>query len=310
MPKICIAGGHGLVGTALVRRLKSDGYDYWASADSGLDLRDYEKTRAFFETRKPDCIILVAAKHGGIEEYNSKPVEYFRDNLLICTSVITAAFDAGVKKLINIGASCVYGSDPSVVYQEEDYDKQAVQINTEPYGLAKLSGMKLCEYYNKEYGTDYISLLPVNMYGDGKGYKIDYSSVLPALVDRFHKAKVDGMDYVEIWGDGKNTREFLYVDDFVDAVEQIVDIDAVPYHMFNIGGYENLSINDLAKTVADVVGYKGEIKNDLSKPSGSSRGTIETSRIAELGWKPKTSMHDGLAMFYDNYRRQMEEQNL
>lgn len=304
--KICIAGGHGLVGTALVRRLKNDGYDFSASADKGIDLRDYNKIRAFFEFEKPSCVILVAAKHGGISEYESKPVEYFRDNLLICLNVITAAFDAGIEKLINIGASCVYASDPKGIYKEENYDMQAVQKSTEPYGIAKLTGMKLCEYYNREYGTNYISLLPVNIYGDGNDYKIDYSSVLPAMVQRFYKAKREGLHYVEIWGDGKNTREFLFVDDFIDAVKLVIDIDNLPAHMFNIGGIENITINDLAKMIAEVVGFEGEIRNDLTKPGGSSRGRIEISRIMKLGWKPKTSLKDGITRFYEHYQKQME----
>lgn len=304
--KVCIAGGRGLVGTALVRRLKEDGYGCVATADEHIDLRDYEKTREFIKQAAPDCVILVAAKHGGIGEYGSKPVEYFRDNLLICTNTITAAFNAGIRKLINIGASCVYGSDPNSTYSEEDYDKQAVQKSTEPYGLAKLSGMKLCEYYNQEYGTDYISLLPVNMYGDGKGYKVDYSSVLPAMIQRFHNAKVNNLASVEIWGDGKNTREFLFVDDFIDAIETIIDTGSFENHMFNICGFENLSINELAAIVAEVVGYEGEISHDLSKPNGSSRGRIDSAKIYKLGWKPKTSMKQGIEQFYKNYMESMK----
>ena len=304
--KICIAGGHGLVGTSLVKRLAQDGYEFVASADEHIDLRDYEVTNGFFEKVQPDCVILVAAKHGGIDEYESKPVEYFRNNLLICTNTITASFDAGIRKLINIGASCVYGSDPTCIYVEEDYDKQAVQKSTEPYGLAKLSGMKLCEYYNKEYGTDYISLLPVNMYGDGKGYKVDFSSVLPAMIQRFHNAKENDLPSVEIWGDGKNTREFLFVDDFIDAVEVIIETNSFESHLFNICGFENISIHKLAEVVADVIGYKGEIHNDLSKPSGASRGRINSSKIYKLGWKPKTSIRQGVEQFYRNYVMEMK----
>lgn len=307
--KICIAGGRGLVGSSLVKRLKHDGFEYCASADMDIDLRDYNAFRKYVEQERPDYVILVAAKHGGIAEYESRPVEYFKDNLLICTNVITAAYDAGIRNLINIGASCVYGSDPFSIYKEEDYDKQAVQKSTEPYGLSKLAGMKLCEYYNHEYGTDFISLLPVNMYGDGLGYRIDYSSVLPAMIERFYNAKVNKLPYVEIWGDGTNTREFLFVDDFIDAVEIIINTRNIHSHIFNIGGYECITINELAEIVADVVGFKGEIRNDLSKPSGSSRGRIDSSRIKELGWKPKTSIKAGVAKFYRNYIMGLKENN-
>lgn len=299
--RVCIAGGQGLVGTALVQRLKEGGYDFTASADYGIDLRDYASTLEYLKKVKPDIVILVAARHGGIDEYKTKPVEYFKDNILICTNTISAAFDAGVNKLLNIGASCVYGSDPEYVYSETDYDKEAVQKSTEPYGLAKLAGMKLCEYYNREFKTKYISLLPVNMYGNGIGYGIDYSSVIPSMISRFHNAKINNINHVDIWGDGKNTREFLFVDDFIDAIEVVIQAENLTTYMFNIGGFESVTINELALVIADVVGYTGEIFNDLSKPSGSSRGSLNSTRIRSLGWSPKTSLREGLAKFYKNY---------
>jgi GDP-L-fucose synthase len=302
--KICVAGGHGLVGTSLVKRLQSDGYKYCASADKQIDLRDYSSVKSYLRSENPDCVILVAAKHGGIGEYASRPVEYFNDNLLICSSVITATYDVGIRKLVNIGASCVYGSETSARYTEEEYDKQAVQNTTEPYGLAKLAGMKLCEYYNKQYHTEYVSLLPVNMYGDGNGYKLDFSSVLPAMLQRFHSAKVNGLDFVEIWGDGKNTREFLFVDDFIDAVELVINTNQLTNHMFNVGGMENITINELSKLIAEVVGFKGVIKNDLSKPSGSSRGRLDSSKIRLLGWTPKITLKEGIFRLYSNYLKQ------
>ena len=299
--RVCIAGGQGLVGTALVQRLKEGGYDFAASADYCIDLRGYESTLEYFKKVKPDIVILVAARHGGIDEYKTKPVEYFKDNILICTNTISAAFDVGVEKLINIGASCVYGSDPEYVYSETDYDKEAVQKSTEPYGLAKLAGMKLCEYYNREFKTKYISLLPVNMYGNGIGYNIDYSGVIPSMIRRFHNAKIKNINHVEIWGDGKNTREFLFVDDFIDAIEVVIQAESLTTYMFNVCGYEKVTINQLASIIADVVGYKGKICNDLSKPSGSSRGSLDSTKICNLGWSPKTSIRDGLAQFYNNY---------
>lgn len=299
--KICIAGGRGMVGTALVRRLRQDGYHYCMTADHGIDLRNHSVTLDFFRKEKPDCVILVAARHGGIGEYESKPVEYFNDNLLICSSVITAAFEAGVRKLINIGASCVYGADPTIIYTEEEYDRHVVQKGTEPYGLAKLAGMKLCEYYNREYGTNYMSLLPVNMYGDGDGYDLDFSSVLPAMLRKFHNAKVERTDSVEIWGDGRNTREFLFVDDFIDAIELIIECDSTENDMFNVGGAEQITINELAGIVAEVVGYSGMIVNDLSRPNGSSRGRIDASRIMAMGWMPKTPLKKGIKCLYKNY---------
>ncbi len=304
--RVCIAGGQGLVGTALVKRLKEGGYNFVASADYCIDLRDYAATLEYLKKVKPDIVILVAARHGGIDEYKTKPVEYFKDNILICTNTISAAFDAGVNKLINIGASCVYGSNPECVYSENDYDKEAVQKSTEPYGLAKLAGMKLCEYYNREFKTKYISLLPVNMYGNGIGYNIDYSSVIPSMISRFHNAKINNNNRVDIWGDGENTREFLFVDDFIDAIEVILQLEDLPTYMFNICGYETVTINQLASIIADVVGYSGEIYNDLSKPSGSSRGHLNSAKIRSLGWCPKTSLRDGLTTFYKNYTESAE----
>ena len=302
--KIYIAGENGLVGSQLIRSLKAAGKNIVSTTSDKLDLRDSEKVHNFFNSERPDHVVLVAARHGGIGEYQQNPVEYLDDNVRIFGNVIRTSYEFGVKRLINIGASCVYEGTAGQLLREADYDKSAVQKPTEPYGIAKLYGMKLCEYYNREKGTEFISLLPTNLYGDGLGYHVDESSVLPAMLRRFHIAKLEGKECVKIWGDGKSHREFLHVRDFVEAISVLLLTDEIPYTMYNIGSGEVLTINELAVMVAQIVGYAGEIFNDLSKPSGADRGILDCSRIRQMGWKPRISLLQGVSELYANLVQQ------
>lgn len=302
--KIYVAGERGLVGTNLVRWLKALSLDVISTNSDILDLRNRAATERFFHQARPDSVVLVAARHGGIGAYQEKPVEYLEDNIQIFSNVIHCCYQFNVKRLINLGASCVYEGVYGSCPKEEDYDKHMVQKPTEPYGIAKLYGMKLCEYYNREKGTEFISLLPTNIYGDGLGYRVDESSVLPAMLRRFHMAKAEGKNSVEIWGDGTSHREFLHVRDFVKAISMLLLADEMPYTMYNVGSGEAMTINELANTVAQVVGYTGNILNDLSKPGGADRGVLDCSRIRQSGWKPEVSLRQGVSELYANLVQQ------
>lgn len=302
--KIYVAGENGLVGSGLVRSLRADGKYVISTNSSALDLRDSAKVREFFRAERPDRVVLVAAKHGGIGAYQNEPFEYLNDNVLIFGNVIRASYEFNVKRLINIGASCVYEGAAGQILREEDYDKSAVQKPTEPYGLAKLYGMKLCEYCNMEKGTSFISVLPTNLYGNGIGYRLDSSSVLPAMIERFHKAKIERAEQTAIWGDGKAHREFLHVRDFVKAISLLLFADTLPYTMYNIGSGEQVTVHELARLVAEVVGYRGRIVNDLSKPNGAERGILSCERIRSLGWRPEIPLKEGLTELYANWQKE------
>ena len=299
--KIYVAGENGLVGSNIIRHLKDTEANIISTNSSTLDLRNRVAVEQFFDQNKPDCVILVAAKHGGIGAYANSPVEYFEDNLQICSNVIRCAYEFGVERLINIGASCVYEEKKGGLLKECDYDNSAVQKSTEPYGLAKLCGIKLCEYYNQEKGTEFVSVLPTNLYGNGIGYTLDESSVLPSMLKRFYHAKQNELKRTVIWGDGKVHREFLHISDFVRAISLLINTDELKYTLYNLGSGEVVSINELATMVADIVGYHGEIVNDLSKPNGANRGVLECSRIHELGWEPKIFLYEGIREMYLNW---------
>lgn len=298
--KIYVAGERGMVGTSLIRHLKELSLDVVSTNSDMLDLRDRAATERFFSAARPDRVVLVAAHHSGIGAYQSRPAEYLEDNMLICSNVIDCCCRFNVKRLVNIGASCVYKNAPGELLREEEYDRQMVQKPTEPYGLAKLYGMKLCEYYNLEKGTEFVSLLPTNLYGDGVGYRIDESSVIPAMLRRFHMAQKAGKSSVEIWGDGKAHREFLHVRDFAKAVSMLLLAQDLPYTMYNVGSGISLTINELAGLVAQTVGYKGKIVNDLSKPNGADRGILDSSRLRQMGWAPEIPLAQGLQELYAN----------
>ena len=276
--KIYLAGKNGLLGSSIRTYYK----------DKDVDLR----------TTQPDVMILSAAKHGGVASYMNSPLEYYRDNLLISLNSINAAAENGVERLINIGASCVYAEGLKGPLTENMLFAGPVQKPTESYGMAKAVGMKLCEYYNSCMGLKYTSVLPPNLYGDGEGYTPDLSSVLPAMMDRFHNTVVNGTDTVTIWGSGRVRREFLHVQDLVKAIDVLIDTDfSEPY--VNIGASEMCTINQLAELMKEVTGYRGEIIHDLSKPEGAQREQLDCTKISSLGWKPKIDLRQGLLQRYN-----------
>ncbi len=297
--KIYLAGRNGLLGTAFCRYYRKLGGDFLSTSSAEVDLRDKSQVDAFLRLHRPDVVILSAAKHGGIENYSRFPLEYYRDNLLISTNVINAAAENGVGTLINIGASCVYAENlPGPLREEQLYDGP-VQKATEPYGLAKAAGMKLCEYYNRCGSLRYLSLLPVNLYGNGVGYKPDLSSVLPSMMRRFHEAVAEGKSSVSIWGSGNARREFLHAEDLVRAADLVINSHfSEPY--INVGSSKMYTINQIAEISAKIAGFSGKITHDLSKPEGAQREMLDCSRLNALGWAPKVDLYDGLSELYRN----------
>ena len=300
--RIYLAGKNGLVGSAIRDYYNGKKVELLATASNEVDLRNRCQINDYLSKARPDVMILSAARHGGVSSYMGSPLDYYKDNLLISINSITAAADNGVETLINIGASCVYAEALKGPLTEDMIFNGPVQKATEPYGLAKAAGMKLCEYYNTNMGLRYISILPPNLYGDGKGYIPDMSSVLPAMMDRFHRAKEIGADTVTIWGSGLARREFLQVRDFVRAVDILINSDfSEPY--INVGATRMYTINQLAELMKEVCGFCGEIIHDLSKPEGAQREKLDFSKMMALGWKPELDLREGLERRYNEIYR-------
>ena len=297
--KIYLAGRNGLVGSAVCKYYRDKDVELISTTSAQVDLRDRSQADKFIRDNRPDVMILSAARHGGIESYRDAPLETYRDNLAISMNALNAAAENGVEKVINIGASCVYSEGLKGPLTEDMLYSGPVQKPTEPYGMAKAAGMKLCEYYNKCRGLRYISVLPPNLYGDGVGYKADMSSVLPGMMDRFHDAAKNNKASVTIWGSGNVRREFLHVDDLVRAIDILINSDlSEPY--VNIGGSEMYTIDQLAGIMKDVCGFTGEILHDLTKPEGAQREKLDCGRINSLGWRPEISLYEGLLGMYRN----------
>jgi len=297
--KIYVAGHKGLVGSAISRKLQRDGYTNLVLKDSeDLDLRDFAQVRSFFETEDIDYVFLAAAKVGGIVANNEYPADFIRDNLLIQTNVIDSAYQNGVKKLLFLGSTCIY---PKLAPQplKEDYLLTGVlEPTNEPYAIAKIAGIKMCESYNRQYGTKYISVMPTNLYGENDNFNLHTSHVLPALIRKFHEATANNLPSVEVWGTGSPRREFLYSDDLADACVYLMN-NYDGSEIVNIGVGEDLSIGELARKIKDVVGFNGEILFDKTKPDGTPRKLVDVSRINSLGWKAKTTLDEGLTKAYN-----------
>lgn len=297
--KIYLAGKRGLLGSALCGYYQGRDVEFIATSSVQVDLRDYSQIERFLRENKPDVMILSAARHGGIESYRDMPLETYRDNLAIGMNALNAAAESGVDQVIYIGASCAYSEGQKGPLTEDMLFTGPVQKATEPYGMAKAAGMKLCEYYNRCRGLRYISVLPPNLYGDGVGYKPDLSSVLPGMMDRFREAVEQGKKTVTIWGSGNARREFLHVHDLARAINMLINSSfSEPY--INISGPEMYTINELAGVMARVCGYAGEIVHDLSKPEGAQREKLDCGRINALGWKPEIGLYEGLQGMYRN----------
>lgn len=296
--KIYVAGHRGLVGSAIVRRLKEQGYtNLILRTSKEVDLRDKEQVDNFFETEKPEYVFLAAAKVGGIVANNEYPADFIRDNLLIQTNVIDAAYRNNIEKLLFLGSTCIY---PKLAPQplKEDYLLTGeLEPTNEPYAIAKIAGIKMCQSYNRQYGTKYISVMPTNLYGPNDNFDLHTSHVLPALIRKFHEAKEMNVPYVEVWGTGSPKREFLYSDDLADACVYLMN-NYVGNEIVNIGVGEDISIKELAQKVKAVVGYEGDIQFDTSKPDGTPRKLVDVTKLNSLGWKASTNLEDGLEKAY------------
>jgi len=297
--KIYLAGHTGLVGSAIMRKLESEGYkNIITRTFEELDLTDQKATREFFEKERPEFVFLAAAKVGGIHANNTYPADFIYINLMIECNVIKAAHEFGVKKLLFLGSSCIYPKMAPQPIKEEYLLSGYLEETNEAYALAKISGLKMCQYFNKQYGTNFISVMPTNLYGPNDNFDLNTSHVLPALIRKFHEAKINNAPYVEIWGTGTPRREFLYVDDLADACLFLMK-NYSGNDFFNVGTGEDVTIRELAELIGEVVGCKGELKFDTSKPGGTPRKLLDVSRIHEAGWRYKIELKKGLEMTYE-----------
>ncbi len=298
--KIYVAGHRGMVGSAIVRNLESKGYkNLILRTSKELDLRDQAEVNAFFETEKPEYVFLAAAKVGGIHANNTYRGEFIRDNIMIQTNVIHAAYINKVTKLLFLGSSCIYPKMAPQPLKEEYLLTGALEPTNEPYAIAKIAGIKMCEAYRDQAGCNFISAMPTNLYGPNDNYDLENSHVLPALIRKFHEAKLGNEPEVEIWGTGSPKREFLHVDDLAEACYFLMqEYNEKPF--VNIGTGEDISIKDLALMVKEVVGYKGNLTFNTSKPDGTPRKLMDVSKINTLGWKHTIPLRDGIAEVYES----------
>lgn len=321
--KIYVAGHRGLVGAALVRNLRAKGYEnLLLRTHSELDLTDQRATEAFFVAEKPDYVFLAAAKVGGIFANNTYPAEFAYSNLVIQTNVIHAAYLNRVKRLIFLGSSCIYPRDCPQPIKESYLLTGPLEPTNRPYALAKIAGIEMCWSYNRQYGTKYLSVMPTNLYGPGDNYHPENSHVIPALLRKFHEAKVRGLEDVVVWGTGMPRREFLFSDDLADACVYLMCLDDTRYDsllgsdesltrrfeppLINVGTGEDITIQYLAGLVRDTVGFSGRINFDSSKPDGTPRKLMDVSILNKNGWRFKTSLQEGLRMAYLDFLRSEE----
>jgi GDP-L-fucose synthase len=312
--KIYVAGHRGMVGSAIVRNLQAKGYNNIVTrTHSELDLTNQSQAARFFETEKPDQVYLAAAKVGGIHANNTYPAEFIYDNLMVQNNVIHQAFLSGVKKLLFLGSSCIYPKLAPQPMSEDALLTGKLEPTNEPYAIAKITGIKLCESYNRQYGqthgVDYRSVMPTNLYGPGDNYHPENSHVIPALIRRFHEAKVVNAPDVVIWGTGTPKREFLFVEDMAAASVFVMDLDKSIYDAhtspmeshINVGYGSDVTIAELAKAVGEAVGYQGEINFDISKPDGTPRKWMDSSKLNRLGWRPHVALKQGLEKAYAEF---------
>jgi GDP-L-fucose synthase len=292
--RVYVAGHTGLVGSALVRRLRAAGYeDLVTRTREELDLTRGDQVDAFFEAQRPDYVVLAAARVGGILANATWPVEFLRENLLIQLHVLHAAAGAGVERLLFLGSSCIYPKHAPQPIREEYLLTGPLEPTNEPYAVAKLAGIKLCQAYARQYGADFISVNPTNLYGPGDNFDLETSHVLPALIRKFHDATVDGRSEVEVWGTGTPRREFMHVDDMADACLFLLRHPKPP-DVVNVGVGEDVTIRQLAELIRDVVGYQGRLVFDSSKADGTPRKLLDVSRLAAMGWRSRTPLRQGI----------------
>lgn len=301
--RIYIAGHRGMVGSALHRNLQQKGFtDFTVRTSAELDLRNQQAVNEFFEKERPDYVFLAAAKVGGIQANNTYRAEFIYDNLMIQNNVIHSSWKNGVKKLLFLGSSCIYPKNAPQPLKEEYLLSGYLEETNEPYAIAKIAGIKMCENYRRQYGCDFISVMPTNLYGPNDNYNLNNSHVLPALIRKFHEAKEKKEKQVTIWGTGKPMREFLHADDMADACVFLMNNYSGEQHV-NIGSGTDISILDLALLVKKTVGYEGEIIHDLSKPDGTMKKLMDVSFLEKLGWRYRISLEDGIRSVYEDFRK-------
>lgn len=297
---VFIAGHNGMVGSALVRRLARENCTVVTAARADLDLRNETAVDLFMRKTRPDAVILAAAKVGGIMANKTYPVEFMLDNLIIQNNVIAASYNAGVEKLLFLGSSCIYPKFADQPITEDALLTSALEPTNEAYALAKIAGLKLCEAYRSEYGADFISAMPTNLYGPGDNYNLDNGHVIPALIRKAHEAKLAGASSVEIWGTGQVYREFMHVDDAADALVHLLKTYSAAQHI-NVGTGQDTTIYAVTQTILDVVGLDAAIITDPSKPDGTPRKLLDVSKLFATGWKPRFTLEAGLADAYATF---------
>ena len=304
--RVYVAGHSGMVGGAIMRQLQARGDEVVARTHAELDLLDQQAVRAFMQTERPDAVVLAAAKVGGIHANNSYPAQFIYENLMMECNVVHQAYAAGVPKLLFLGSSCIYPRAVAQPMREDALLTGILEPTNEPYAVAKIAGIKLCESYNRQYGTDYRSVMPTNLYGPGDNFHPENSHVLPALIRRFHEAVLEGRDEVVIWGTGTPRREFLHVEDMAEASLFILDLDQASYAAntepmlshINVGYGDDVSIAELAALVAKVTKFNGRIGFDPTKPDGTARKLMDVSRLADMGWKARIPLEHGIRTTY------------
>jgi GDP-L-fucose synthase len=302
--KIYVAGHRGLVGSALMRRLKQAGYEHLITKTRDeLDLRNQQATHDFFDSEKPDVVFLAAAKVGGIGANSTYPAQFIYDNLSIANHVVHGAWRSGVKKLMFLGSSCIYPKHAPQPMKEEHLLSGPLEPTNEPYAIAKIAGIKLCEAYHREYGAPFISVMPTNLYGPGDNYDLNTSHVLPALLRKCHEAKVRGDMRLGVWGTGSPKREFLYSEDLADACVFLMErfgAEDIGSHL-NIGAGQEISIKSLAEMISQVVGFEGSLEFDPAKPDGTPRKLLDSTKLQSLGWQATTTLRQGLENTYHSF---------
>lgn len=315
--KIFVAGSGGLVGSALLRRLTAGGYTNLLTPEiDELDLTNQVAVREFFQQEKPEYVILAAAKVGGIHANNTYPAEFIHLNLMIQNNVIHSAYEAGVERLLFLGSSCIYPKEAPQPMCEEHLLTGLLEPTNEPYAIAKIAGIKMCEAYNRQYGTKFIAVMPTNLYGPGDNFHPENSHVMPALIRRFHEAMLAGTDEVVVWGSGKPMREFLFVDDMADGSVYALNLDeaSLKEHLLsypkpcfvNLGTGIDVTIRVLAETIKDVVGYQGRLDFDATKPDGTMRKLQDVSRMKAIGWEAKVALREGIEKTYQWFLENQE----
>ena len=313
--KIYIAGHRGLVGSAVLRNLESKGFNnLLTKSHKDLDLTNQTKVKNFFDKEKPDYVILAAAKVGGIYANNTYPADFIYQNTMIETNIIHSAYENKVKRLLFLGSTCIYPKEIEQPMREDALLSNKLEPTNEPYALSKILGIKLCESYNRQHGTDFRSVMPTNLYGINDNFDPENSHVIPGLMQRFHNAKINNDNEVMVWGTGNAMREFLFVDDMAEASLFVLGIDKEIYNEntlpmishINVGSGKDITIKELAEIMKEVVGFEGKISFDNTKPDGSPRKLIDVSRLSKMGWKNSTSLREGLELTYNWYKNNLD----